>query len=396
MSEIRIIPIFVNRRERMAIHMERSPSIERKIRQLSQARWSAELKCWHLPLNRASYAQLVQAMGQELLIDTTRLRFYLERRKLIQRTLVPGKDDTPIEQWEETYGSVLEENLAQLADLVVMLEAKAYSRSTLVTYRTEFLQYIRDLGTRKVEDIMPADIVQYIRYLLVQRKMTEASVHSRLNALKFYYEQVLRREKFFIHIPRPKKPLQLPKVLGEGELHRLFAAVSNLKHKAILFCAYSAGMRVSEVVQLRMRDIDADRMQIFIERAKGKKDRYVGLSVLLLDILRSYYRSCSPKPLEYIFEGDEPGKPLSARTAQVIFQRARIKAGISKVVSFHALRHSFATHLLEKGVDIHYIKELLGHFDIKTTERYLHVKRESLVRIPNPLDEIFKGKDWDV
>jgi integrase/recombinase XerD len=396
MSSIYIIPVFVNRRERMAIRVEGPASVERKVKQLPQARWNAERNCWHIPMNRASYAALVETIGHEAVVDTSQLRIYLERRKLIQRTLVPGKDETPMEQWQETYGGLLEGNLEQLANMIMMLEAKAYSRSTLITYRAEFLQYIRDLGERSVLEIHPPDIVQYIRYLLVQRKMTEATVHSRLNAIKFYYEQVLRREKFFVEIPRPKKPIQLPKVLGETELHRLFAAVGNLKHKAILFCAYSAGMRVSEVVQLRMRDIDSDRMQIFISRAKGKKDRYVGLSILLLDILRSYYRSCKPKPLEYIFEGDEPGKPLSARTAQVIFQRARVKAGISKQVSFHALRHSFATHLLEKGVDIHYIKELLGHFDIKTTERYLHVKRESLVRIPNPLDEIFKDKEWGV
>ena len=214
-----------------------------------------------------------------------------------------------------------------------------------------------------------------------------------MNALKFYYEQVLYREKFFWEIPRPKKPFILPKVLGESELKRLFNALQNKKHKAILFTAYSAGLRVSEVVNLELKHLDRSRMQIFIERAKGKKDRYVMLSPVLLDILSNYYKTSKPRPVNYIFEGPKPGTPYSARSMQKIFQMARKKAGIHKTLTFHTLRHSFATHLLEKGVDIKYIKDLLGHFDIKTTARYLHVKKEQLVNIVSPLDNLFSGEE---
>ena len=181
--------------------------------------------------------------------------------------------------------------------------------------------------------------------------------------------------------------------MGEKEIGKLFNALDNKKHKAILFTAYSAGLRVSEVVNLQLKDIDSDRMQIFIERAKGKKDRYVMLSPVLLDILREYIKTCTPPPVRYIFESPTPGEPYSDRSAQRIFQMAREKAGIAKAVSFHSLRHSFATHLLEKGIDIRFIKDLLGHFSIKTTTRYLHVKRESLVNIMSPLDDIF-GKGF--
>lgn len=181
----------------------------------------------------------------------------------------------------------------------------------------------------------------------------------------------------------------MPKVLGEEELRRLFEAANNLKHKAILFAAYSAGLRVSEVINLRLQDIDRERKQLFVYCSKGKKDRYVALSPLLLDILESYYRMWQPKPTNYLFEGDEPGQPYSIRSAQIIFHNAKVKAGISKTISFHGLRHSFATHMLEKGVDVKYIKEILGHFNIKTTERYLHVKRETLVNIASPLDALY-------
>ena len=183
-------------------------------------------------------------------------------------------------------------------------------------------------------------------------------------------------------------------MLSEFEIQRLFAAIGNIKHKAILFTAYSAGLRVSEVVQLRLQDIDSGRMQIFISQSKGKKDRYVGLSPLLLEVLRTYLLEHQPRPNVYLFEGEKPGEPYSARSAQEIFQFAKRKAGISKPITFHSLRHSFATHLLEKGIDIHFIKQLLGHNDLKTTERYLHVKRQDLVKIVNPLDSIFQGSSW--
>jgi site-specific recombinase XerD len=230
-------------------------------------------------------------------------------------------------------------------------------------------------------------------YAMEKQGITENTAHSRLNALKFYFEQVLGREKFFWEIPRPKKPFQLPNVLGEKEITNLFKALTNLKHKAILFTAYSAGLRVSETVNLKLQDIDSDRMQIKIRSGKGKKDRYVGLSPVLLDILRSYIRMSKPRPVKFLFESENPGEVYSSRSAQKIFQRAKEKAGIRKEVSFHSLRHSFATHLLEKGIDIRFIKDILGHFSIKTTERYLHLKKEQLIQIVSPLDDLWlKGE----
>jgi integrase/recombinase XerD len=182
-------------------------------------------------------------------------------------------------------------------------------------------------------------------------------------------------------------------VLGEAELTRLFKSLDNKKHKAILFTAYSAGLRVSEVVRLQLKHIDSDRMQLFIEKSKGKKDRLVMLSPVLLDILRNYIKTAQPRPVKYLFEGQEPGQPYTSRSAQRVFQMAKDKAGITKELGFHSLRHSFATHLLEKGTDVKYIKELLGHFDIKTTERYLHVKKDALVNIVSPLDDLWKKED---
>jgi integrase/recombinase XerD len=286
-------------------------------------------------------------------------------------------------------------NRCALSAMEQMLKLKGYSAATVRTYINEMVQFLNLLGAIKADNLNSQQLCRYMVHCSEKLRLTENTLHSRINALKFYYEQVLGREKFFWEIPRPKKPDQLPKVLSERELERMFRAVTNLKHKALLFTAYSAGLRVSEVVRLRLSDIDSSRMQIFIERAKGKKDRYAGLSVLLLDVLRAYLRQCNPRPATYLFEGEVPGSSYAIRSAQLVFQHAKMKAGIHKSVSFHSLRHSFATHLLEKGVDIRYIKELLGHFSIKTTEKYLHVKREELINLINPLDELYKGKSWD-
>ncbi len=181
--------------------------------------------------------------------------------------------------------------------------------------------------------------------------------------------------------------------MGEQELTRLFKSLENKKHKAILFTAYSAGLRVSEVVRLQLKHVDSYRMQLFIERSKGKKDRMVMLSHIILDILRNYFQTQHPLPINYLFEGQLIGTPYTIRSAQRVFQLAKEKAGIKKEIGFHSLRHSFATHLLEKGTDIKYIKELLGHFDIRTTERYLHVKKESLINIISPFDDLWKNRD---
>jgi site-specific recombinase XerD len=244
------------------------------------------------------------------------------------------------------------------------------------------------------DDLKPEHLKRYLVYCYEKLGLKENTLHSRINAMKFYYEQVLAREKFFWEIPRPKKHLILPKLLNEKELSRLFNSLANKKHKALLFTAYSAGLRVSEIVNLKIKDIDSDRMQIFIKKAKGKKDRYVSLSPVLLDILRSYFKTY--KPRIWLFESEYSGSAYPVRTVQQIFANAKRKAGITKDVGIHSLRHSFATHLLEKGVDIRYIKDLLGHFDIKTTERYLHVARQKLVNIVSPLDDLFEKEkiDW--
>ena len=287
-------------------------------------------------------------------------------------------------------------NLAWFEQNKALLELKAYSPATIKTYQNELRAFFLIINKSDASTLGVNRVKDYIHYCLTTLQLSENTVHSRLNALKFFYEQLLGKEKFFVDIPRPKKHLLLPKLLSEIEIERLFNALTNKKHKAILFTVYSAGLRVSEVVNLKLADVDSGRMQLFISNGKGKKDRYVNLSPVLLDILRQYIKTYKPRPKLHLFESEQTGLPYPTRTIQQIFTTAKIKAKIAKTVGVHSLRHSFATHLLEKGTDIKYIKDLLGHFDIRTTEIYLHVAKKSLVNIVSPLDDLWKnGKiEW--
>ena len=403
MQTIKLSAVVHKHERRIMLAFDADSHLNNIIRKIPDSRWSKTMVNWHLPCTRAALLELARAVAGNAAIDSGVLKeqlFTEENAELIEQ--VPGDEMPPplpviiIEEQSDRYiksfykpGVLIAENLAAFDNYVSLLHLKAYSPSTIKTYKNEFGIFLQVLGNRPAAGITPEELKRYMLYCTMELKLSENSLHSRLNALKFYYEQVLRQEKFFYEIPRPKKQLILPKVLGEREIGRLFNALENKKHKAILFTAYSGGLRVSEVVNLQLSHIDSDRMQIFIENAKGKKDRYVMLSPVLLDILRAYLKECNPRPLKYIFEGPTPGEPYSDRSAQRIFQLAREKAGINKAVSFHSLRHSFATHLIEKGIDIRFIKDLLGHFSIKTTTRYLHVKRENLVNIMSPLDDIF-------
>lgn len=383
---------FVHRdQEVIGIEAPHTQSLDRAIRKIKGVKWSQTKKCWYLLLNRDSHQALRDALQQLAALDEGGLRAYLLKRKAVKAASLSGAEGKPAAKpvaatvaWK-----VSPENTEAMNRFLEQLKLKAYSPSTLKTYRNEFLQLLQLLKKKRVDELTPDDLRRYFVYCLEKRNLSENTLHSRINAIKFYFEQVLGREKFFWEIPRPEKPFRLPNVLGEKEITRLFNAVTNRKHKAILFTAYSAGLRVSEAVALRLKDIDRDRMQMKIVAGKGKKDRYTVLSPVLLDVLRSYIKQCERRPQTYLFEGDRPGEPYSSRSAQKVFQRAKVKAGIAKEVSFHSLRHSFATHLLEKGIDIRFIKDLLGHFSIKTTERYTHVAKNRLVQIASPLDDLW-------
>ncbi len=400
MHTIVLKPMVHRGEEVILIEAPQQTEIDFTVRRLKGVKWSQTNKAWCLPLTRQSLSVILTALQPLAVVNEAHLKAYVEKRRAVAATAAVAH--TGITKQKRGFVKPLPatpawrlgpENLEALRRFIEQLRLRAYSPSTIKTYRNEFLQLLQLLKNKPVNALTPDDLRRYMVYAMEKQGISENTAHSRLNALKFYFEQVLGWEKFFWEIPRPKKPQLLPKLLNETEIARLFNALKNRKHKALLFTAYSAGLRVSEIANLKLADIDSGRMQILISQAKGKKDRYVNLSPVLLDILRAYVGSHKPKPTVYLFESDYTQTPYPIRTIQQIFTRAKRDAGIKKEVGIHSLRHSFATHLLEKGTDIRYIKELLGHFNIKTTERYLHVARQKLVNIASPLDDLMKQGD---
>lgn len=375
--------------ERIFAGFSYNSTLVKIVKQLPGTRWSATNNSWHMPACK----ELVMILAEKTR-GLAQLQVEELRKQLEERRSAPARSRQIISSTDVDRLSPA--NRSEFEKYIQTLVLKNYSASTIKTYKNEFLQFLVALRHKWAQEFDVERTKSYIHYCFTVLKLSANTIDSRINAIKFYYEKVLGRERMLFELPRPKNPIILPKVFGENELARLFNAVTNLKHKAILFTAYSAGLRVSEVVRLEQKHVDSDRMQLFIKQAKGDKDRYVTLSPVVLDVLRAYITKCDPRPIKYVFEGAEPGKHYSDRSAEEIFNKAKRIARIKKEVTFHGLRHSFATHLLEKGLDIKYIQELLGHFSIKTTMRYLHVRKEQLVNIASPIDDLWKkgGINW--
>jgi site-specific recombinase XerD len=228
---------------------------------------------------------------------------------------------------------------------------------------------------------------------LEDKKQAASTVNQVFNALRFLYVELYRMPFVIGKVPRPLKEKKLPDVLNEEEVVKIFRSVQNLKHRTMLMLAYASGLRVSEVVNLKIEDFDAERGLIHIRGAKGKKDRYTLLPVSLRDTLHRYWKEYNLGTSGWLFTGAKPDYHLAARSIQHVFERAVKQSGITKPVSMHTLRHSFATHLLEHGTDLRYIQELLGHGSSKTTEIYTHVSKQHIGTIRSPLDFIAKELD---
>ena len=268
---------------------------------------------------------------------------------------------------------------------LALLERRRYSPNTIQTYVSLFEQFLTYFSDVPANELTDDHVAEFQTHLIKEKKVSTSSQNQYINAIKFYFEKVLGREKAYYHIERPIKEFKLPKVLSEKEVVTILKVVHNLKHKAMLLLVYSSGLRAGELINLKVNDIDSEQMRVFVRGGKGKKDRVTILSQKALIVLREYFKKYRPK--EYLFEGLHGGK-YSDSSLRRVFIMAIQRARISKKVTLHSLRHSFATHLLEKGVDIRYIQVLLGHNSSQTTEIYTHITHKGWEKIQSPLDNL--------
>jgi len=268
--------------------------------------------------------------------------------------------------------------------MIQQMQLKGYSERTISTYILCISLLARYYNLSP--DLITTDQIRdFIQHCLVERKLSKAWLNQTISALKILYVEVLKREWSRLDIPRPRREKRLPVVLSKDEVKLVLNALRNIKHRSFLMVTYSAGLRVSETRHIRISNIDSSRMLIRIEQSKGNKDRYSVLSPVTLEMLRAYWKIYKPK--YWLFENKE-GKPVPETTAQKIFRNALEKSGVKKKVGIHSLRHSFATHMLEQGVSLPIIQQLLGHKSLKTTSGYLHVQQYSIDAVRSPLDTL--------
>ncbi len=260
-----------------------------------------------------------------------------------------------------------------------------------ITDRTQ-KKYLREVGImaeyfdKPIEELGEKEVKDYLVHMMETRKLSRGTYKCYVAGIKFLYKTTLNREEVVEKIKYPKAKKTLPVVLDLAEIRTMLSVMENLKHRALLTITYSAGLRVSEVIKLKVTDIDSKRMMVRVQQGKGRKDRYSILSQNALELLRQYWRQYRPK--DWLFEGQKDGTHMCYTSIRNIFTEAKQRAGIRKPASVHTLRHSFATHLIEAGTSLHHVQLLLGHRSPTTTTVYLHVSKTNLAQVTSPLDSI--------
>ena len=333
------------------------------------AKWSNTMKCWYMARNEFNLNTFYTSFKDLAFIDYSAL-------KVVSKPNIQ-------ENKKRDYS--FRSKLKLPKGYLELLKQKRYSESTIKTYSAYFKDFIHYFSESILEDITSQQINDYVLFLISEWNITISEQNQRINAIKFYYERVLRKEKHIYEIERPRSESKLPDVLSKEEIGAILKVTVNIKHKTLLSAIYSCGLRRSEVIDVQIGDVDSKRMMIKIKGAKGKKDRYVQLSEGLLKLLRRYYTEYKPK--RWLFEGQKGGR-YGAESISKVLKSAALKAGIKRRVHPHMLRHSFATHQLEQGIDIRFIQEWLGHESVKTTQRYTHVSEHNFKNFKNPLDEL--------
>ncbi|MFZ2899400.1 MAG: site-specific integrase [Saprospiraceae bacterium] len=365
-------------REWIAVFMQAEPALVAKVKMVEGRRWHVGAKCWLVPYSAESWKDLRSAFrGVDM-----RVR---QEVKTINEPLPPlfakkPKDRKAVgHSRREELAPLPEAKQAELGKFEAKLVIKRYSWHTVKVYKSHFRQFLAHIGNKDPQAVEKEEIRQYLLGRIKEERISESSQNSIINAIKFYYEKVLGWPKTYYDLERPRNPKQLPDVLSQEEVVRIFRVTGNLKHRAILMLIYSAGLRLGELVKLRLADLHPERGQVFVKAGKGKKDRYTVLSPKVWEMLERY--RAEYKPRYWLFEGQDGGQ-YSSRSVQQLFRAAVERAKANPYATVHTLRHSFATHLLERGTDIRYIQELLGHASIKTTEIYTHITGARPIQSP--------------
>lgn len=340
-------------------------------KKLPNASWSNTYKAWYTPYSMEALHHVKILFVDVAIIDASVLKEKLAEIKNA------GSDLKEIHLSEETNNTI--------EKFKSWMRSRRYSDSTIGTYSEALKIFLKYYHTKAIVDINNDDIIEFNNKYILANKLSASYQNQVVNAVKLFYKTMQNVRINIEDIHRPKKSFVLPVILSLEEVAAMLNSLGNIKHKTMLALIYSGGLRRSELLNMRINDVDSARMFITIKEAKGKKDRIVPLSETVLELLRKYYLEHKPK--EYLFEGQKGGK-YTESSLEEVFHKAKKLAKINKSVSLHTLRHSYATHLLEGGTNLRYIQELLGHKSPKTTQIYTHVSNEGLGRVVSPIEKL--------
>lgn len=335
-------------------------------RKITNCRWSRTHCAWQAPYSVEILHEIKKKFESICMIDATQLKENLKKYKSYVK-----------------HNELSDDAISKIKSFKDWMRSRRYSENTVKIYGDAISVFLKYFNSIPIYELTNRDVITFNNEFILKNKLSSSYQNQIVNAIKLFFRTVENRAMKEDLVHRPKKEYVLPNVLSKEEVFKIIDVTENLKHKTLLALIYSSGLRISEALAMKPKDIDSIRMLIHVKNAKGKKDRYTLLSEKVLVMMREYYSVYKPK--EYLFEGQYGGQ-YSSRSAQVVLQEAAIKAGILKHISLHTLRHSFATHLLESGTDLRFIQDLLGHSSPKTTMIYTHVSSTSLKKIKNPFD----------
>lgn len=362
-------------RVRLFLKFGYDPKLIEFVKTMSGAKWSHSKKLWHIP-----YAIEMPDKLKVLFAERgVALNYVNEFFELPVTTSLKPKPSKFLP------GSSAE-HLLEIKILINWMRSRRYSQSTIATYTDALRTFLRFCWPKAISEINNEDVIAFNTEYILKNKLSSSFQNQVVNAIKLFFRVVEHRSIDIEKIHRPKPEHVLPNVLSKEEVRAILNAHNNIKHKTMLSLIYSCGLRRSELLNLKLADIDSKRGLVIIRKAKGKKDRVAPLSEKILILLRQYFLACKPK--DWLFEGQSGKGQYDERSLASVLKQALDKCKINKPVTLHWLRHSYATHLLESGTDLRYIQEILGHSRSRTTEIYTHVSDNSIRKVSSPFDQL--------
>lgn len=362
-------------KECLAIKFKYDINIFNLLRKIEGGRWSKTHRAWLLNYSQTHINEVCK------LLNAGNTIIFKDELKEIEKPLA-HKGPQPV----NALAGLNEDTQKKVKEFENWMYSKRYSNSTVGTYTDALKTFLRFYASKPVSEINNNDVIVFNNEYILKNKFSSSYQNQLVNAIKLFFRTVENKTMETEKVHRPKTEKLLPNVLSKEEIKLILNAHNNIKHKAMLSLIYSCGLRCGELLKLKFEHVDSKRNLLIIKQAKGRKDRVAPLSNKIIEMLREYHQAC--KPEVYLFEGQNKGEPYDDRSLQQVLKQGLEKAKITKPVTLHWLRHSYATHLLEGGTDLRYIQEILGHSRSTTTEIYTHVSTKGIQNVISPFDTL--------